>query len=95
MYDAKQLQKKLPVLKLRVWEGNDGWKIIKIKPDSFICDKGFLHISAENELEYVAYDGGWTNNFRPFIHERLKKWAEKLNGYWEWDDPGSICFTEN
>jgi hypothetical protein len=82
------LQKRLP--KIQGWDYVFGTGLVEkmYTPHSFIIDGKTLAISGEygdNLLDY--YEG--------YIHPELEKWATKMGGYWEWQNPGAIAFYFN
>lgn len=89
MYNAKELIKSLPVIKM-----DD--KILKC--DAFVRSDtpNLLRVSSEHEYSqmfldyYGEYEGGY-----PFIHQALKDWATDHNGFWEWENPSNIVFYLN
>lgn len=93
-YNAKKLEKKLPLIDSYEWskEQNDLVET-RIQPQSFVCDRGRLHVSAENGDGLVDYYGEFRGGY-PYINKDLIAWAEKQGMFWDWDSPGSICLCE-
>jgi len=46
-----------------------------------------------SDIDAVDYYGVYRGGY-PWIHPSLEAWAEKKGGYWEWEDPESICFAK-
>ena len=54
-------------------------------------------ISAEEWNDIEGYAADYWGEFRensPWIHPDLEAVAEDFGGYWEWENPGAICFAE-
>lgn len=60
------------------------------RPHAFIDSEGRLLISAEHGDDAADYyERGY-----PWINPVLEAWAKDNGGYFEWQHPGAICFTE-
>jgi len=91
------LQKRLPLIKNWVHEKVNGkWELLAVKrpPHSFIIDGKTLAISGEYGDGLLDYYGEFNNEYS-YIHPELEKWAKKMGGYWEWQNPGAIAFYFN
>ena len=89
MYNAQQLQKKLP-MDVRFDKHFDE---VEVLHDSFIDDDGILCISAENGTYAIDYYGEFRDGY-PYIAESLQKFAQDNNGHFEWKNPGCIAFYQ-
>ena len=71
-----------------------GGKFIKkeVKPVIIFRDNQ-LFISAESGDGLVDYYGE-CNDFEPYIHPDLEKWAENHGMYFDWESPGAIVLCE-
>lgn len=71
-----------------------GWDKVPVGEAAFESD-GLVYVSAEH-----AHTAGWIDyygEFRggyPVIPEELEAYAEKIGGYWEWQNPGCIVLAE-
>tara|TARA_B000000609_G_C24117620_1_gene317678 strand:- start:481 stop:750 length:270 start_codon:yes stop_codon:yes gene_type:complete len=60
------------------------------RPHAFVDSEGRLLISAEHGDDAADYyDRGY-----PWINPVLEAWAKDNGGYFEWEHPGAISFTE-
>ncbi len=89
--NLEKLLSKIPAIDTFDWK-NGELIAIKKKPHAFIRD-GLLIVSAEEGDGFVDYYGEH-NNDTMFIHPTLDEWAQKNNGYWEWENPGAISFCK-
>jgi hypothetical protein len=44
------------------------------------------------DADAVDYYGEFRGNI-PWIHPRLTEWADRQNGYWEWENAEAIVFV--
>jgi hypothetical protein len=88
------LQKRLP--KIKGWDYVFGTGLVEkmYTPHSFIIDGKTLAISGEYGDNLLDYYGEFNNEYS-YIHPELEKWAKKMGGYWEWQNPGAIAFYFN
>ena len=95
------LQASLPTLKrwahLRDAHGN--FELIQedCAPRSFVRD-GMLFVSMEENDGAGDYYGHYSMDGEeqdgiPYIAEVLETWAKANKGYWEWQDAGTIVFS--
>jgi len=57
-------------------------------------EEGNILLSAEDGPAIADY-WGECNNGIPYIAPELEAWAKENNGYWEWENAGSIVFKRN
>lgn len=94
-YNAEKLKKEMISLETFEWNSEKGdLDETTIKPEMFICQNGLLHVSGEDGKGFVDYYGEFRGGY-PYIDPKLEAWAKDQNGFWEWDNPGSIVFVEN
>ena len=53
---------------------------------------GLLFVSAEDGKGFADYYGEFTGGYS-YIDERLEKFAEKQDCWWEWHDAGTIVLA--
>lgn len=91
----QELQASLPMLKMYDWK-NEELIEVYVKPKSFIRDN-MLFISMEEYDNAGDYYGRYINESEqdgiPFINDALEAWASANNGYFEWQDAGSVVFN--
>ena len=100
MDNLQNLQASLPTLKGFDFKRNEAGELDLIEvgrtPRSFIRD-GMLFISMEEGDNAGDYYGHYINENEqsgvPYINDALEAWAEANKGYWEWQDAGSIVFS--
>lgn len=100
MQNLEKLQATLPMLKNYDYK-TDTEK--EVKPYSFIRE-GLLFLSMENGDGAGCYYGKYKatpdgqdfyQDGVPYITDSLEVWAKENNGYWEWQDGGTIVFCAN
>ncbi len=95
------LQASLPTL--RSWahkrdaDGKLDFVEVDRTPRSFVRD-GMLFVSMEEGDGAGDYNGHWSMDGEeqdgiPYIADALVDWAKANKGYWEWQDGGSIVFS--
>ena len=63
---------------------------------AFDYDQGNFHtvmVSAENGDNAADYYGEFRGGY-PWINPALERLAQHYDGYWEWQNPGAIVFTD-
>ena len=78
---------KAPIVQIKVLDSN---LEMTTRPCEFIEHDGKLLCADTDAIDYYGEFRGGT----PYISEELEAWAEKQGGYWEWENPESICFTK-
>lgn len=81
----------LPYLTVLNWK--EEFVEVEKQPTYYIQDN-FLYITGGDGLGFVDYFGEYREG-NPWIHPELEKWAQRNNGYWEWENPNCIIFLEN
>jgi len=68
----------------------------EVFPKYIIDSQARLVIDLEdgNGFYFADYYGEFRGEL-PWICEALEQFAKEHKGYWEWNNPGSICFVEN
>lgn len=61
-------------------------------PCPFLIHDSKLLVSCESGIYTGDYYGEFTGGY-PIVCEALEAWAKDNNGYWEWENPGAICFA--
>ncbi len=86
-----KLQASLPQIKSLQWDRTKKDLIETTAPvHSFIQD-GVLKVSAEHGDGAADYYGEFRGGDM-YINPALESWAKAKGGYWEWQNPGCICF---
>lgn len=66
-------------------------KLVDIKVDvEFFVRDGHLYCTDFRALDYY---GEFRGNI-PYIDPQLEAWAKEQGGYWEWENPECIVFTQ-
>ena len=101
MITLQDLQASLPTLKSwahkRDAEGNLDFVEVDRIPRSFIRD-GMLFVSMEEDDGAGDYNGHYSMDGEeqdgiPYVADVLEAWAKSNQGYWEWQDGGTIVFS--
>ena len=59
--------------------------------ESYKCEDG---TSDDFELPCIDYYGEFRGGYA-WIHAKLEAYADKLRGYWEWENPACVIFVCN
>ncbi len=72
-----------------------GQRFIDVKKSPTTIERdGRIIVSAEDGCLFADYHGEFRGGY-PWIHPELVQLAKDNGGYWEWENPGCICFCEN
>ena len=89
MTKTEKLLTSLPTIQTMDFIDGEFRDVLK-RPYAFIDSEGHLLISAEQGDDAADYYGrGY-----PWINPVLEAWAKDNGGYFEWQHPGAISFTE-
>lgn len=79
---------------VRCAELDENYELVYTAVPTVIVRDDNLYVSGEDGKNIVDYYGEFRGG-DPYIEEPLEKWAEDNNGYWEWENPGCVCFAAN